>query len=135
MYKTILVPVSFDEERDLDTAIAVAQTLAAPDAQITFLHVIELMPAYVAEVIPPEMYPDRRKSAETRTREIASAVEGAHAAVVDGPAGRTITTWARDNDADLIVVASHRPEMADIFLGSTAAWVVRHAPCSVHVVR
>ncbi|MEO0359386.1 MAG: universal stress protein, partial [Pseudomonadota bacterium] len=49
--------------------------------------------------------------------------------------GRTITDWARDKGADLIVIASHRPTMSDIFLGSTAAWVVRHADCPVHVIR
>jgi nucleotide-binding universal stress UspA family protein len=33
------------------------------------------------------------------------------------------------------VIASHRPGMADLLIGSTAAQVVRHAPCAVHVLR
>ena len=37
--------------------------------------------------------------------------------------------------ADLIIIASHKPGFQDYFLGSTAAKVVRHAPCSVLVVR
>jgi nucleotide-binding universal stress UspA family protein len=37
--------------------------------------------------------------------------------------------------ADLIVMASHRPEMKDYLIGPNAAKVVRHAPCSVLVVR
>ncbi|WP_170501927.1 universal stress protein, partial [Ruegeria atlantica] len=36
---------------------------------------------------------------------------------------------------DCIVLASHKPGMKDFFLGSTAALVVRHARCSVHVLR
>ena len=37
--------------------------------------------------------------------------------------------------ADLIVVGSHRPTTANYLLGSNAATIVRHAPCSVLVVR
>ena len=37
--------------------------------------------------------------------------------------------------ADLIVMASHRPELKDYLLGPNAARVVRHAECSVMVVR
>ena len=37
--------------------------------------------------------------------------------------------------ADLIVVGSHRPTMSTYLLGSNAAAIVRHANCSVLVVR
>jgi nucleotide-binding universal stress UspA family protein len=37
--------------------------------------------------------------------------------------------------ADLIVVGSHQPSMATYLLGSNAATIVRHAKCSVLVVR
>ncbi len=37
--------------------------------------------------------------------------------------------------ADLIVVGSHRPVVADYLLGSNAKTIVRHALCSVLVVR
>ncbi len=37
--------------------------------------------------------------------------------------------------ADLIIVASHKPNVGDYLLGTTAARVVRHAACSVFVVR
>ena len=37
--------------------------------------------------------------------------------------------------ADLIVVGSHRPVMSDYLLGSNATTIVRHAQCSVLVVR
>ena len=52
----------------------------------------------------------------------------------DDPTGAVLDTaeWA---NGDLIVIASHVPRVSDIFLGSTAAWVVRHADCSVHVIR
>jgi nucleotide-binding universal stress UspA family protein len=37
--------------------------------------------------------------------------------------------------ADLIVMGSHRPELSDYLLGSNTEKVVRHARCSVMVVR
>ena len=43
--------------------------------------------------------------------------------------------YAKKIGADLIIVASHKPNVGDYLLGTTAARVVRHATCSVFVVR
>ncbi|MFV2033769.1 MAG: universal stress protein, partial [Halocynthiibacter sp.] len=48
---------------------------------------------------------------------------------------KTILTTADAIGCDLIVMASHRPEMQDYLLGPNAARVVRHANQSVFVVR
>ena len=56
-------------------------------------------------------------------------------AVVSGHAGRTILDFAGEQGIDCIVMNSHRPDLTDYFLGSTAARVVRHARCAVHVLR
>lgn len=42
---------------------------------------------------------------------------------------------AERSGANLIVIASHQPELSDYLLGSNAAKVVRHAKCDVYVVR
>ncbi len=72
---------------------------------------------------------------ETRLKTELAEREGIEVAVVSGHAGHTIVDWASHHDIDCIVVASHRPGLQDYFLGSTAARVVRHAPCAVHVHR
>ena len=46
-----------------------------------------------------------------------------------------ILDTAKRIGANLIVVQSHRPELTDYLLGPNAAHVVRHADCSVMVVR
>ncbi len=46
-----------------------------------------------------------------------------------------ILTTARETKCDVIVMASPRPALRDHVLGPTAAYVVRHANCSVWVVR
>ena len=52
-----------------------------------------------------------------------------------GSVYRTIIKMSKKLEADLLVMASHRPDMADYLLGPNAARVVRHATCSVLVVR
>ncbi|MEQ9103823.1 MAG: universal stress protein [Rhodothermales bacterium] len=53
-----------------------------------------------------------------------------------GPAGNTILEAARDNDADLIVMASHgRHGLDRMLLGSVTEKVLRGAECPVLVVR
>ncbi len=42
---------------------------------------------------------------------------------------------AKETGCDMIVNASHRPELKDYLLGPNAARVVRHAGCSDMVVR
>ncbi len=42
---------------------------------------------------------------------------------------------AREIEADLILLAAHRPELKDFLLGPNAARVVRHFDGSVLVVR
>ena len=64
-----------------------------------------------------------------------NAGTGAHAVVVHGHAGGSIVDYATKHGCDCIVIASHRPGVEDYLLGSTAARVVRHAACSVHVMR
>ncbi len=48
---------------------------------------------------------------------------------------KTILEVAEEKEADLIIVASHQPDLQNYLIGSTAAKVVRHATCSVLVVR
>jgi nucleotide-binding universal stress UspA family protein len=48
---------------------------------------------------------------------------------------KEILRYARDTQADLVILAAHRPAMRDYLLGPNAAYIVRHADCSVWVVR
>ena len=61
--------------------------------------------------------------------------ERVHVTVRIGAVYRKIVEEAGELGADLIIVGCHRPDVSDFLLGSNAAWVVRHASCSVYVVR
>ena len=52
-----------------------------------------------------------------------------------GHAAQGILTVADGKRADTIVLSYHRPGIEGYFLSSTAARVVRHAKCTVVVIR
>ncbi|MCB1367488.1 MAG: universal stress protein [Rhodobacteraceae bacterium] len=133
MYKNILVPIALDHDNASTNSLEVAHRLLAKGGSITLLHVVENIPAYVAQYLPEGQAKKNRQIATDALSAIAGKDE--KAVIVSGHAGTTITEYAEKNGADLIVIASHRPGLQDYFLGSTAARVVRHAPCAVHVLR
>jgi nucleotide-binding universal stress UspA family protein len=135
MYSHVLVPVSFDAERDEAGSLAVARLLAGDKGHISLLHVIEQVPAYATSYLPSGYQNETRKAYKTRLDDLASDLPDASAHLVEGHSSRTILDWAEDHKPDCIVIASHRPGMQDLLLGSTAAKVVRHATCAVHVIR
>ncbi|PWE33774.1 universal stress protein [Maritimibacter sp. 55A14] len=55
--------------------------------------------------------------------------------VATGNAYEQILQTAAQAGTDLIVIGAHKPDFKDYLLGPNAARVVRHADCSVHVVR
>ncbi len=135
MYKNILVPVLFDEGHDTQASYLATRALADEGAKFTVLHVMEAIPAYAATQIPDDVMATSRKMIEKSLRQSAAALPGASAVLISGHAGRVIVDYAKEHDIDCIVMASHRPGLEDYFLGSTAGRVVRHAKCSVHVIR
>ena len=135
MYKNILVPISFDEDRDSAGAMEIAQALEAEGGKITLIHVMEQIPSYAISYTSQEYIAESRRAIEAELTKMASELPGGAGVVIEGHSGRSILDWAEANDVDCIVIASHRPGMQDLFLGSTATQVVRHAPCAVHVIR
>jgi nucleotide-binding universal stress UspA family protein len=141
MYKTILLPLALDQGHG-SRSMEIARRLRAEGGKIIAVHVLDKIPSFASYY----MSPDNEKMPSDIEKEIqAAAIKGiaerigpekdVEAVVLTGHAGRTITDYAEKIGADCIIVGSHRPEMKDFFLGSTAARVMRYAPCSVHVLR
>ncbi len=135
MYNHILVPVSFDQERDAKGAVETAKVLAADGAKITLIHVVEQIPGFAASYLPKDFMDEQHANMAKELKQMASGIDNAEVALVQGHAGRALLDWSASHDVDCIVIASHRPGMQDLLLGSTAAKVVRHAGCAVHVLR
>lgn len=135
MLKNILIPVIFDEHHDTQASFIVARALADEGAKFTVVHVLETIPSYVAAEIPSEVLANTRREVEEALVQSAKAIPGAVPVLISGNAGRAIVDYASEHNIDCIIIASHRPGLGDFFLGSTASRVVRHAKCSVHVIR
>lgn len=135
MYNNILVPVSFDDDRNAAGALEIAQALQAEGGKITLLHVMEQVPNFAISYLPAD-YRDKAREAISGTfADMANGLPNVSGKVIEGHSGRSILDYAEETGADCIVIASHQPGVQDIVLGSTAAWVVRHAHCAVHVIR
>lgn len=136
MYKNILVPVDPAHEEKQLAALAMARRLAEDaSSEITAITVIEPVPSYMAGELPADVAKAWKERAMDTLRHLAGDRSEIKTVILHGRAGHEIVDYARQNDIDCIVIASHKPELSDYLLGSTAGRVVRHAPCSVHVMR
>jgi nucleotide-binding universal stress UspA family protein len=116
--------------------IDVAIDHASEGARIILLYVVEEVPNWAAISLPANIIDKSLNSARDELKAIANAtgrkMEGE---VRTGHSYNTILDVVEEKDVDMVIIASHRPGLQDYFLGSTAAKVVRHAKCSVLVVR
>jgi len=136
MYKTILVPIDMGHVVEGKTTIDLATEHAAEGAKIILLNVVEEIPTWAAAQLPANIIKDSFETVRTEMKAIANATGmKMDVEVRAGHSYNTILDVAKENNVDLIIIASHRPGLQDYFLGSTAAKVVRHANCSVLVVR
>ncbi|HKJ50598.1 MAG TPA: universal stress protein [Gammaproteobacteria bacterium] len=136
MYKTILVPVDLAHVAEGKAILDVAAKQADEGAKIILLNVIEEIPTWAAAEIPKEIIDRSAENVRSEIEGIANASGMKMDTVIrSGHASNTILAVAKERGADLIIIASHRPGLQDYFLGSTASKVVRHANCSVLVVR
>ncbi len=134
MYKKILVPMALDHGI-ADKTLEVARALQAEGGQIVALHVYEAPDGSVAAYLDEDMLRAAYESARTRLEERVAPLDGVTAMMKRGHSSRTIIDVAESEDADCVVMGSHKPGFRDYLLGSTAARVVQHAHCDVHVVR
>ncbi|TVP72362.1 MAG: universal stress protein [Rhodobacteraceae bacterium] len=138
MYKSIVVAVAlFNKGATSRGLIEKANKLIDSDGTITLVHVLDEVPAYLSAAVSREQLLAHRAALREQLDSLASAAK-AKTVDIDVRGGRpsdNILACAKDCNADLIMVASHKPDMSDYFIGSTASRVVRHSPISVLVAR
>ncbi|MEZ4216014.1 MAG: universal stress protein [Myxococcota bacterium] len=140
--KHIVVATDFSDtaELALDRAIELARHF---DAELHVTHVFALpVPAVGVYdfAIPESGIREARESALRRLEGAAQKAVAAgvrtHTHLVATPTETGISDVAREVGAEMIVVGTHgHTGLKHVLLGSVAERVVRHAPCSVLVVR
>lgn len=141
MYRNILVPVDLSDKHSWRKALPSAISLCR--AFEASLHVITVVPEFglpmVGQFFPEGYEAKLRQQAARQLKEFVAAQVPdeipTRRIVAEGKIYQEILKAAGAIKADLIVMGSHRPELKDYLLGPNAARVVRHAPCSVMVVR
>ena len=141
MYNNILLTVDLNQESSWEKALPIAiEYCQAFEAR---LHVMTVVPDFGMPIVAGYFPDDFAKKALAETKKHLDAFvkdkvpNEVSAAVIirQGTVYEVILAVAKGIDADLIVMASHRPELKDYLLGPNAARVVRHADQSVLVVR
>jgi nucleotide-binding universal stress UspA family protein len=141
MYRNVLVPVDLSDKHSwrkaLPTAVSLCETFEAR------LHLISVVPEFglplVGQFFPEGYEAKLRQQVAKQLRDFAAQqvppeIESRRI-VAEGRIYQEILKAADAIKADLIVMGSHRPELSDYLLGPNAGKVVRHAKCSVMVVR
>lgn len=141
MFARILLPVDLEEESSWEKAIPAV--LALRETFGSELHVLTITPEWPKGMyrlsLPANFEQQLAASAaaglDTFLREHMPEGLSVTRHVKVGSVYRMILETAADIAADLIVMVSHRPEMADYLIGANASRVVRHAEVSVLVIR
>jgi len=141
MFSSILVPVDLAANSGKRRALAVAADMARRyEADLTVMTVI---PDFGMSIVGSFFEADfaERAMAEVASRLRAFCAEHVpgdlrlHKHVAQGPIYDAILRAAGELGCDCIVMGSHRPQLKDYLLGPNAARVVRHAACTVMIVR
>ncbi len=123
-------------ERALDQALALA---TQPKTEIRLVNVQSFPTPLFIEFAPLDLQRRALMAAEKQIEEIAGRMNypRAHISVNVriGSVYDEALVEAENWGADLIVICSRRPRVSTYLMGSNAANIVRHAKCSVHVVR
>lgn len=138
--KHVLMPVDLAYPEVVRKEVEMALKLLAEDGVIDMLYVDEAR-------IHHSMVPTARGTAfsekhqavlDTVQSMLEQFVPAAHrgkSLIRTGVVFDEVVTQAKQTDVDAIVMASAKPKFRSYLLGSNAAKVVRHAHCSVFVVR
>ncbi|MFO1486526.1 MAG: universal stress protein [Verrucomicrobiaceae bacterium] len=137
-WKKIVVPTDFSDHSNL--ALKAAASLGhRTGASVLLLHVTE--PAYEGlRIQTEELHECMTRAAEGQLEKLAGEhfPGSPHVSFVvkEGRPADVICKTAAEVQADAIIIPTHgHSGLANVLLGSVTEKVVRHAPCSVLVVR
>ena len=140
MFRRIMLAVDLADEADSPKGLAAALELVnAGGGALRLVNVQPLLPATFMEYVPADFDAEQERRAREALQALAAKItlppERLSVTVASGGVYHELLREASEWGADLVVVGSHHPSMADYLLGSNAKTIVAHAQCSVLVVR
>ncbi len=131
MYKHILVPVDLGDTPAAAKAVSVARHIARRDG--SRISVVSVVPAWPDDLANEPL--DYQPDLDAYVGAVAEGFDIEGEVKIGGSISGRIIETVEAKRIDLVVMASHDPRVTDYVIGSNAAHVVLHAPCSVLVVR
>jgi nucleotide-binding universal stress UspA family protein len=135
--QTIVVPIDFSE--DSARAVQVALEMADRPASVRLVHVLVPLDAVSPGVVWGQVDDSRRSQAvREHCQKFLSerGISGPSLEIKFGDPGLEIAEYAQEAAADLIIMPSHGYHgVKRLLLGSVTERVIRHAHCSVLVLR
>lgn len=143
MIRNVLCAIDINRPEEEREVLKLAGRLAEMDnAQLDLVTVVpDFGSSMVGAYFQDHHVATARDQADKILKQFAADVLGAERnkqvrhIVCVGSVYEEVLKTARISEADLIVIGAHRPDLRDYLLGPNAARVVRHATCSVYVVR
>lgn len=134
MYAKIICAIGLGSRERAERLLRTSQALLTPGGELTVVHVIERSPSgdespdkWAVSVIGEA---EEKLNALCKRLGIIASID-----VRMGTASKTLLIVAKENKADLIVLATHASDILDRIFGSTVEYVTRHAECSVLIDR
>ena len=134
MYQKIIIALSL-EHGISEQAMKLARAMKNEGGEIIAIHVYEPLQGSASTYVSEEAVASALQHAKDTLIARVVGQPDVQSELIKGHPGRAITDYAEKIGADCIIIGSHEPGLMDFLLGSTAARVVRHAQCAVHVLR
>lgn len=141
MHENVLLPIDLQHEASWSKALPEAKQLAGTGGTVHLLGIVpDIGSSMVATFLPRGFEVKALEEMKSALDNFAAAEFGKADKVAvhvgHGHVSETILKIATDVSADVIVMASHKPdELRSILISSHANSVVRHSPVSVMIVR
>lgn len=140
MFARILVPVDMTESEMTEQSVRMAEAVAKKfDSDVRLINVQSLLPIALIDYVPENFDDEIRLGLAKEIAAIAAKFdrppERVSTNILYGPVYQKILSEGESWGADAIILSSHRPGMDRFLIGSNASAVVRHATCSVLIVR
>lgn len=137
MYKRIMIPVDLAHVERSETALAVVADLAKHyDATVTYVAITSNVPSAIAhnpEEFARKLADFAKEQGALRGHRTATQSVVSHDPAID--LDKKLARTVDEIGADLIVMATHIPNMADMLLPSHGGALARHTDASVFLVR
>lgn len=138
-FRRILIPTDFStaSEWAFDDAVRIAETCGAEIVILNIRMTWDRHPSELRFPADPSLYEYAEKQELNRIRERMKTPLNTRLVVRQAPhPGHEIARTAKEENADLIVIATHaRHHVAHLLIGSTTLHVLKEPPCPVLAVR